>query len=67
MAILFRSEESVNFGNHGIKSEDSASQVSEKSGKLRVKKGSSSTVSKLSRISSIAEQEPRMRPGGQLC
>ena len=55
MAIWFRLKELVTFGYLEIEPEDSASQVSEKSGKLRVKKGSSSTVSKLSRISSIAE------------
>ena len=55
MAIWFHSKELVTFGNPGIEPEDSASQVNEKSGKLGVKKGSSSTVSKLSRISSIAE------------
>ena len=55
MAIWFRSKELVTFRNPGIEPEDSASQVSEKSGRLGVKKGSSSTVSKLSRISSIAE------------
>ena len=55
IAIWFHSKELVTFGNLGIEPEDSASQVSEKSGKLEVKKGSSSTVSKLSRISSIAE------------
>ena len=43
------------FGNPKIEPEDSASQASEKLGKLEVKKGSSSTVIKLSRISSIAE------------
>ena len=55
MAIWFRSKELVTFGNPEIEPEYSASQVSEKSGKLGVKKVSSSTVSKLSSISSIAE------------
>ena len=55
MAIWFRSKELVTFWNPGIEPEDSASHVSDKSGRLGVKKGSSSTVSKLSRISSIAE------------
>ena len=55
MAIWFCSKELVTFGNPGIEPEDSDSQVSEKSGKLGVRKGSSSTVSKLSKISSIAE------------
>ena len=47
MVIWFRSKGLVTFGNPGIEPEDSASQVSEK--------GSSSTVPKLSRVSSIAE------------
>ena len=47
MAVWFRSKELVTFGNPGIEPEDSASQVSEKE--------SSSTVPKLSRVSSIAE------------
>ena len=55
MAIWFRSKELVTFGNPGMEPEHSASQVNEKSRRLGVKKGSSSTVSKLSRISSIAE------------
>ena len=55
MPIWFSSKELVTFGNPGIEPEDSASQVSKKSGRLRAKKGSSSTVPKLSRISSIAE------------
>ena len=55
MAIWFHSKELVTFGNPEIEQEDSASQVIEKSGKLGVKKGSSSIVSKFSRISSIAE------------
>ena len=59
MAIWFRSKELVTFGNPGIEPEDSASQVSEKSGRLGVKKGSSSTVSKLFRISSIAEERAK--------
>ena len=55
MAIWFCSKELVTFENSEIKPEDSAIQVSEKSRKLGVKKGSSSTASKLSRISFIAE------------
>ena len=54
MATWFRSKELVTFGDPEIEPEDSTSQVSEKSGKLGVKKGGSSTV-KLSRISSVAE------------
>ena len=50
MAIWFRSKALVTFGNPKIEPEDSASQASEKLGKLEVKKGSSSTVIKLSRI-----------------
>ena len=55
MAIWFHSKELVTFGNPGIQPEDSANQVSEKSGQLEVKKGRSSAVSKLSRVSSVAE------------
>ena len=67
MVKWFRSKELVTFGNSGIEPEDSASQVSEKSGRLGVKKGSSSTVSKLSRISSIAEARSKDAAGEQLC
>ena len=56
MAVWFRSKESVTFGNPGIEPEDSASQVIEK---LGVKKGSSGAVSKLSRVSSIAEERAK--------
>ena len=59
MAIRFRSKELVTFGNPGIEPEDSASQVSEKSGRLGVKQGSSSTLSKLSKISSITEAKAK--------
>ena len=52
MAIWFRSKELATLENPEIEREDFAS---EKSGKLGVKKGSSSAVSKLSRVSSIAE------------
>ena len=38
MAIWFRSKQLVTFGNLGIEPEDSASQVSEKSGKLEERK-----------------------------
>ena len=55
MAMWFHSKELVTFGNPEIRPEGSSSQVSERSGKFGVKKGSSSAVSKLSRISSIAE------------
>ena len=55
MAIWFCLKELVTFGNPEIGQEDSASQVSEKSGKLGVKKGSLSAVSKLLMVSSIAE------------
>ena len=53
MAVWFLSKELVIFGNPEIGPEDSAIQVSERSGKLEVKNGSSSAVSKLSRVSSI--------------
>ena len=59
MAVWFRSKTLVTFGNLEIGPEDSDSQVSERSRKLGVKKGSSSTVSKCSRISSIAKARTR--------
>ena len=55
MAIWFCSKEVVTFGNPEIGPEGSASQVSERSRKLGSRKGSSSAVSKMSRISYFAE------------